>query len=313
MLFYITRRLVFGVVLALLVTLITFAVLSVSFDNIALKLAGSGASPETVAAMTTKLGFDRPLLVQYVDWLTHTISGDFGRSLFTAEPVGPAILQRLSVTMSLVLVGLTVTTVVGFLLGVLAATWGGAVDRVIQILILLGFIFPALIVAIGLVWVLAITLHWLPATGYTPITDDPAAWARSIAIPVAVLAIGGSANLTSQVRGAMIDELRKDYVRTLRTRGISPLSYTLKHALRNASGPALTVLSLEFIGMLGGALIIERVFALPGFGTFAYNASTAGDVPVILGVTTYSVLLVIVVNLATDLLNGWLNPKARIA
>lgn len=312
MILYITRRLVFGLVLAVIVTMITFWVLSLSFNNIAIKAAGPGATAATIEGLKHQYGFDQPVLVQYFTWLGHAIIGDFGRSFFTAEPVNSAIIVRLSVTMSLVLVGLAVTAIVSVVLGVLAATRRGVVDRVVQMLILLGYVFPALIIAIGLVWVFAVNLHWLPATGYTPLNEDPQAWLRSIAIPVIVLAIGGTANLTSQIRGAMIDELRKDYVRTLRTRGIAPSTITLKHALRNSAGPALTVLSLEFIGMFGGALIIERVFALPGFGTYAYNASLAGDVPIILGVSTFGVLLVIVVNLATDLLHGWLNPKARL-
>ncbi|MDF2993332.1 MAG: transporter permease, partial [Microbacterium sp.] len=142
--------------------------------------------------------------------------------------------------------------------------------------------------------------------------EDPAGWARSITIPVIVLVIGGAANMTAQVRGRMIDELRKDYVRTLRTRGISSNAIIVKHALRNAGSPALTVMSLEFIQMFGAALIIENVFALPGYGSFAFNASLQGDIPVILGITAFGVLLVIVVNLITDLANGWLNPKARV-
>ncbi|MFV2178950.1 ABC transporter permease [Actinomadura sp. LOL_016] len=126
------------------------------------------------------------------------------------------------------------------------------------------------------------------------------------------LVVSAVASLTAQVRGAMIDELRRDYVRTLRTRGIRTRSIVLRHALRNAAGPALTVLSFEFIGMLGGALVIETVFALPGFGTYAFDASLQGDVPIIMGVSVFAVLMVVGVNLAVDLVNGWLNPKARV-
>jgi peptide/nickel transport system permease protein len=152
----------------------------------------------------------------------------------------------------------------------------------------------------------------LPATGFTTLGTDPAGWVRSITIPVVVLVIGGVANMAAQVRGRMIDELRRDYVRTLRTRGVSTTSIVVRHALRNAGGPALTVLSLEFIQMFGSALIIENVFALPGYGSYAFNASLQGDIPVIMGITVFGVLLVTVVNLGTDLANGWLNPKARL-
>jgi peptide/nickel transport system permease protein len=177
---------------------------------------------------------------------------------------------------------------------------------------MIGYLVPSLLVAIALVYVLAVKLHVFPATGYTDFSESPTRWASSIAIPVVALMMGGVASLTSQIRGAMIGELRKDYVRTLRTRGIPTRSIVLRHALRNAAGPALTVLSLEFIQMLGGALIIEQIFALPGFGQYAFNASLQGDVPIIMGISLFGVLLVVVVNLVVDLLNGWLNPKARI-
>jgi peptide/nickel transport system permease protein len=314
MLAYIARRLGFGLILALLVTMITYALLSLSFATTTKALAGGlNASPQTVEALTVRLGFDRPLYVQYLDWLSHAVRGDFGRSLFTGEEVVSALGTRLIVTLSLVLVALALTVAISVALGVAAASRGGAVDRGVQILILLGYVFPGLLLAIGLVYLLAVNLQWLPATGYTSFAVDPGKWARSIAIPVIVLTIGGTANLTSQIRGAMIDELRKDYVRTLRTRGLSTRALTLKHALRNAGGPALTVLSLEFIGMLGGALIIEKVFALPGFGTYSYGASVRGDIPVILALSAFGVILVVGINLITDLLQGWLNPKARVS
>jgi peptide/nickel transport system permease protein len=193
-----------------------------------------------------------------------------------------------------------------------AAARGGAADRVAQGVSLIGYIVPNLLIAIVLVVVLSIELRWLPATGYTPLSEDPARWAGAIAIPVIALAVGGVANLAAQVRGTMIDELRKDYVRTLRTRGVPRRSIILRHALRNAAGPALTVVSLQFIAMLGGALIIEKMFALPGFGSYAFESSMRGDVPIIMGLTLFAVLLVVGVNLVVDLLNGWLNPKARL-
>ena len=309
---YVLRRLATGLVLAVLVTFITYLLLSPSFDDIvANRLGPSGSTPEAVAQVKADLGLDRPLVVQYLDWLGGVVTGDFGISFFTSEDVASAVSSRLAVTLSIVLVSLAITVVISVALGVLAASRGGGVDRIAQGVSLIGYIVPGLLIAIGLVYLLSVQLGWLPATGYTPLSEDPAGWLRSITIPVIALVIGGIANLTAQVRGSMIDELRKDYVRTLRTRGLGARSIVLKHALRNAAGPALTTLSLEFLTMLGGALIIENVFALPGFGQFAFSASLQGDVPIIMGVTLFSVLLVIGINLLTDLVNGWLNPKAR--
>ncbi|MFI6435116.1 ABC transporter permease [Streptomyces sp. NPDC050759] len=312
MILYVVRRLTSGLVLAVLVTMITFLLLSLSFDDVATSLVGTGATPEAIAAQKSHMGLDRPLFTQYADWLGHAVTGDFGLSYFTSEPVRSAITARLGVTLSIVVVALLITCVISVVLGVLAASRGGAVDRIAQGASMAGYLIPNLLIAIALVYVLAIKLHVFPATGYTPFSEDPGRWASSIAIPVAALMMGGIASLTAQIRGAMIGELRKDYIRTLRTRGIATRSIVLRHALRNAAGPALTVLSLEFIQMLGGALIIEQVFALPGFGQYAFNASLQGDVPIIMGISLFGVLLVVCVNLVVDLVNGWLNPKARM-
>jgi len=312
MLIYILRRLGTGVVLALLVTLITFLLLGTSFEDVARTILGPSATPQTVAGIMSAKGWDRPVLVQYADWLWHALRGDFGVSVYTSLPVAPSVLQRAAVTLSMIIPALLLTAVIAVSLGVWAASRGGVADRIAQGISLLGYLIPGLLLAIALVVLFAVQLKWLPATGFTPITEDPGKWARSIAIPVIVLTIGGVANMAAQVRGRMIDELRRDYVRTLRTRGISSRSIVLGHALRNAGSPALTVMSLEFIQMFGAALIIENVFALPGYGSYAFNASLQGDIPVILGVTVFGVFLVIIVNLITDIANGWLNPKARV-
>ncbi|KUN78087.1 ABC transporter permease [Streptomyces griseoruber] len=308
---YVLRRLTAGLVLAVLVTMITFLLLSTTFDDVASSVLGNGATPQQVTAQKALMGLDRPVAIQYSDWLTHAVRGDLGASYFTSEPVRSALTARLGVTLSIVVVALLATSVISVALGVAAAARGGAVDRIAQGVAMVGYLVPSLLVAIALVYVLAIELHVFPATGYTDFGESPSRWASSIAIPVVALMMGGVASLTSQIRGAMIGELRKDYVRTLRTRGVPTRSIVLRHALRNAAGPALTVLSLEFIQMLGGALIIEQIFALPGFGQYAFNASLQGDVPIIMGISLFGVLLVVVVNLVVDLLNGWLNPKAR--
>jgi len=309
---YILRRLLAGLVLALLITLITFLLLSLSFEDVVRTILGQSANEESVAAMTAQLGYDRPVLVQYADWLGSLLQGDLGRSVYTSQEVGPAVLQRLGVTLSLIVPALLLTAVLSVLLGVWAATRGGVVDRIAQLISLIGYVVPGLLLAIVLVVVLAVQLDLLPATGYTPPFENPAAWLRSITIPVIVLTIAGVADMAAQVRGRMIDELRRDYVRTLRTRGVSSRSVIFRHAFRNAASPALTTFSLQFIQMLGGALIIENVFALPGYGNYALQASLQGDIPVILGLAVFGVLLVTAVNLTTDIVNGWLNPKARV-
>ncbi|MEU3619520.1 ABC transporter permease [Streptomyces sp. NPDC006872] len=308
---YVLRRLGTSLVLTVLVSMITFLLLSTSFDGIVRSILGTAATPATVQAKKAEMGMDRPVIVQYFNWLFHALKGDFGVSYFTSQPVGTAVADHLTVTLSVVVVALLITAAISVVLGVLAASRGGVIDRLAQVASLVGYIVPNLLLAIALVVIFAVKLDWLPATGYTPFSESPGRWLASITIPVIALTVGGTANLSAQIRGAMIGELRKDYVRTLRTRGISPRSIVLRHALRNAAGPAFTVLSLEFIAMLGGALIIENVFALPGIGSYSFNAALQGDVPIIMGLSLFGVLFVVGINLIVDIVNGWLNPKAR--
>jgi peptide/nickel transport system permease protein len=309
---YVLRRLVTGVVLAVLVTFITFLLLSGSFRNMVSTLLGPDATPDAVTGRLHDLGYDRPLVVQYLDWLGHAVRGDLGTSLFTSQAVAPAVWTHMVVTMAIVLPGLLIALILSVVLGVWAASRSGAPDRVAQGISLVGHVVPALLTAIVLVVVFAVELKIFPATGYVQFGDSPVGWIRSTTLPVAVLVIAGMASITAQVRGSMIDELGKDYVRTLRTAGLSTRSIVLKHALRNAGSPALTVTSLQFIQLFSYSVIIENVFALPGFGSFAFTSAQNIDVPVIMGVTIVSVALVTAVNLIADIANGYLNPKARL-
>jgi peptide/nickel transport system permease protein len=309
---YVLRRLVTGVVLAVLVTFITFLLLSTSFHDMISSLMGPDATAADIARRTHALGYDRPVLVQYGDWFSHAVRGDLGTSLFTTLPVAPTVLSHMVVTMSIVLPALIIAVILSVVLGVWAASRSGAADRIAQGISLVGHVVPALLTAIVLVVVFAVEIHLFPATGYTQFGDSPVGWMRSITLPVIVLIIAGMASITSQVRGSMIEELGKDYVRTLRTAGVPSRSIVLKHALRNAGSPALTVVSLEFIQLFSHSVVIENVFALPGFGSFSFTSAQTDDVPVIMGVTVVSVVLVVLVNLIADIANGYLNPKARI-
>ena len=313
MILYILRRLGAGIVLVLVVTAITFFLTHAANIPVANNILGAGASRDQVDALNAQLGLDQPVLVQYFHWIVAILHGDLGTSYFTSEPVVSAIAARLPVTLSMVVASLIVTVILSVLLGVAAAAKRGVLDVVLQGITTLSFIFPAILLGIILVFVFAITLELVPAVGYTSFAESPSGWFASIVLPAIVLSIAGVASLSAQIRGSLIDELDRDYIRTLRSRGVSEMSILLKHALRNASGPAFTTFSLLFISLFGSALFIEKIFALPGFGNYGYQGVIQGDLPVMLGVTLFSVLLVVVVNLIVDLVNGWLNPKVRVA
>ncbi|KNH17414.1 ABC transporter permease [Arthrobacter sp. ZBG10] len=311
MLTYLLRRLRDGLILIFIVTGITFFMTYGANLPVAFNILGPSATPEQITQLNAQLGLDRPVVEQYWSWLAGVFHGDLGTSYFTSEPVVTSLSTRLPVTLSVVLVASVIVILLSTVLGVVSAARGGIVDTFLQGISTIAFVFPGIVLAIVFVYVFAIQLAWVPAVGFTPLAESPSAWFASIALPSLLLAIGGIASLGAQIRGAMSDQLERDYVRTLRTRGVSEGKILLKHALRNAAAPGLTVFSLEFIGMFGGALFIEKVFALPGFGTFGYQSSIQGDLPAMMGVALFAVGLLVVVNLVVDILNGWLNPKVR--
>jgi len=310
---FIFRRLISGVVVLFVVSSLTFFLLYFSATSVARNILGESATQAQVHAKEAELGLDQPLIGRYLNWLGGAIHGDFGASWFTSRPVVESILNRLPTTLSIVLITIVIAAVLATLFGVAAAVRRGWVDRVLQVVSIGAAAVPQFVVAIVLVTVFAISLHLFPATGYVPFQTNPGLWAASIALPIIALAIGTVASTAQQVRSAVINVLSRDYVRTLRSRGLAPREILFRHVLRGAAPAGLTVLSLQFIGMLGGVVVIEQIFALPGLGFLALQSTTQGDMPVLMGVVVYIVIIVVVVNLLVDLAVGWLNPKARVS
>ena len=313
MISFIVKRLLTGIVMLAAITTVGFTLLYLGGGDIARKILGESADAQTVAQKARELGLDRPVLMQYGDWVVHALTGDFGYSWFSGQTVSAAIISRLSVTLSLVIGTVVVVAIVSVVLGVLAATKRGWVDKLAQLLAVLGHAIPGFLFAVGLVLFFALALGWFDPTGYVPFTESPTGWLKTVTLPVIALALGGIANVTQQIRGAVIDALRNDYVRTLRSRGIPERTVILKHVLRNAAGPALAVLAVIFVGLLGGAVIVEQVFAIPGLGQVAVQATTQGDIPPVMGLLVATGVIVIVFNLLVDLAQGWLNPKVRLS
>ena len=309
---FLTRRVISGIVLIFVATALAFILVSAAGGDVARTLLGPEATAQQVVAKNAELGLNQPLYSQYWTWLSHALTGDLGHSYFLSEPVTSALASRVPVTLSVVLVSVLLTAVISIALGTSAAVFGGGLDRVVQVVSLIGHLVPSLLVAIVIDLVFAVSWKLVPATGFIPFTTSPAGWFSTVILPAAALTLGGVASVTQQVRGSMIDQLGRDYVRTLRSRGIPERAIILRHGLRNAATPGLTILALQFVSMLGGAFIIEAVFALPGLGAFSTQASSTGDIPVIMGVIGFVVVVVVVVNLVVDVVNAWLNPKARL-
>lgn len=313
MVLFILRRLGSGLVLLFIVATATFFLLSLTGQDPARQILGPAASVEQVETKRVELGLDLPVFVQYGQWLVRAITGDLGRSWYTNQPVTEAVALTLPPTLSMVVGAILVAAIVGTSVGVLAAVRRGAVDRTLQIVSTFIQGIPGFLVALFLALLFAVQLGLFPATGYTAFSESPSAWIMSITLPVLALAVGAIATIALQIRGSMIDALRQDYVRTLRSRGLPDRSVVFKHALRSAAGPTLTVVSLMFIVSISGSVIVENVFNIPGIGTQANISATRGDLPVVLGIVIVTVILVVVVNLLVDLLQGWVNPKVRIS
>lgn len=305
------KRLARSLGVLLVVTFATFCLMFGNGSGIARAVLGMNARDADVQREVATLGLDKPLLVQYGHWLGAMVTGNLGKSFYTGQTVTDALSSRVPVTLALVLITLALTVVLGVLLGVTAAVRGGWVDRALQFVSVLGTAVPAFVVAIALVSTFAVAWRVLPATGYVSPQVSVSGWAKSLALPVLALLAGSVASAAAQFRTAVLDTLGRDYVRTLRARGISERHLIFRHVLRNSSGPGLTVLSLTTFGLLGGAVFIEQVFALPGMGQLANQSAQVDDVPVVMGTVLVTTAIVLIVNFLGDLAATLLNPKAR--
>lgn len=310
---FIAKRLGSGLVVLFVVSALTFTLLYTSSGSIARNILGDQATPEQVALKEQELGLDQPLVTRYFAWLGDALSGNLGASWFTSEPVASSLATRIPVTMTMVFTAMILIAMCAALIGVAAAVKRGWVDRVVQVGAIIGDSIPEYVIGVFLVTLLAIQLGFFPATSTISPEVGPEAWVYSMTLPVIALLINGVTGGAQQIRSAVIKQLERDYVRTLRSRGIGEKEILFKHVLRSAAPAGLTVLSLQLIGMLGGVVIIEQIFALPGMGPLAVTATGQSDLPVVMGVVMYTVVVVIVVNLLVDILNGWLNPKVRVS
>lgn len=310
-------RLIFRRLLALVPLLFIVSVLTFSFtsllpsDPVDLILGDTGTQ-EQHAMLRERLGLDQPLHVRYVQWLGRALQGDLGTSFFNSVSVMGAVMQRLPVTLSLTAVSAVIAIVLGVAAGVAAAlrprSW---VDRFATIGATFGQAVPNFWFGLILVAIFAVHLRWFPATGFTPISASPWEWLRSVILPSIALGTSSSAAIARQVRSAMVGVLQQDYVRAARAQGLSTRRVIFRHALTNAMVPVVAVLSFQITVLLGGALIVEQVFAINGLGTLAIGAVRQQDIPMIQGLVLVMVALVVVVQLVTDVIYGLLNPKAR--
>ncbi|TQM11917.1 ABC transporter permease [Pseudonocardia kunmingensis] len=295
-----------------LVTFVVFGLVLLIPGDPAATIAGPDATVAEVAAVRERLGLDRPVLVQYWDWVTGALAGDLGTSLYTSRPVATSIGDGLPVTISLAATALLISLVIAVPTAIVSALRRGTwIDRVATVGSSLGIALPSFWLGLVFVLVFSLALGWLPATGYVPLDEDPAAWLRHILLPALTLGIASAAESARQLRGSIIGVLQQDYVRTARAKGLRERMVIGKHVLKNASVPLVTVLGLQITALLGGAVLVEQVFGVPGLGLVAIGAVTTRDIPVIQGIVLVAVVVAMVCNLLVDLTYGYLNPKVR--
>lgn len=312
MLRLIVRRLLISVPLVVFVSLLTFLLEALTPGDTARVILGNNYTPAAYAQLRHQLGLDQSVLVQYWHWLVGALHGNLGVSPISGLDVANEVTTRLAVTLSLIVGTTVVATVAGLALGVLSAVRGGGAGRVVDVLSLLGFALPNFWLGLVLVTVFAVALRLLPATGYVSLATSPGGWVRSLILPVVALAVHGVTVIAKQTRDGMLNALSRDFVRTLRANGATRRSILFRHALRNAAIPVVTVIGLMFVGLLSGTVLVETVFAMPGLGGLAVQATTQHDLPLIQGVAVVFTLIVVLVNLVVDLAYGWLNPKVRV-
>jgi peptide/nickel transport system permease protein len=314
MMSYIVRRLAAIVPLLLLVSVIIFAMAQAIPGDPARNILGTRATPEAVAIKQHELGVDRPAVTQYFSWLGKAVRGDLGKSWYhQTESVSDQIRVRLPITANMAVGALVVTVLLGLPLGLIAGSRPQThADRAVTLGTSAAIAAPDFWLAMMLIVVFAVKLHWVPAISYVPFNRNPVEWFRHLILVWLAVGIPGAASFARQLRGAMIDALEQDYVRTARAKGLRGSTVVLKHALKNASLVPVTVLGLQFAYTLGGTVVLERIFSFNGMGAYFFGALDIGDVPIILGVTLLVALTFVVVNLFVDVLYAYLNPKVRL-
>ena len=312
MLRLVTQRLLALGPLLLIVSILTFSLTSLLPSDPVDLILGDSGTREQHAMLRERLGLNQPVHIRYAQWLGKALTGDLGTSFFSSVRVTDAVLQRLPITASLTAVAALIAIGVGVSAGIAAALRPQSlVDRLATMGATVGQAVPNFWFGLILVAIFAVWLRWFPATGFTRLTESPWNWLRSVTLPSLALGLASSAAIARQVRSAMVGVLQQDYIRAARAQGLSRPRYILKHALTNAMIPVVAVLSFQITVLLGGALVVEQVFAINGLGTLAIGAVRQQDIPMLQGLVLVMVGLVVAVQLVTDVVYGLLNPKAR--
>jgi peptide/nickel transport system permease protein len=310
---YIAQRIAALIPTLLLVSIIVFLIIRLTPGDPATIMLGEYASQEEIAKLRESLGLEQPLIVQYLIWMSRLLQLDFGYSYFLGQPVLDALLDRLGPTLSLAIMAEVFALIIAIPLGVIAAVnRGKLIDSILMGVSIFGMAVPSFLLALFLVLIFAVNLRWLPVAGYAPLSDGLAAHVRYLILPAAALGAIQVALIARMTRSSMLEVLNANYVKAARSRGVREQLIVYQHALRNAFIPVLTVIGQSFGALVAGAVVTEVIFNIPGLGQLIVNSVERRDYPIIQGGVLFITVLYVLVNLATDLLYGAVDPRLRV-
>ncbi len=309
---YIVKRLLYLIAILWLLTVIIFGITQVLPGNVARMILGQFQNPQSLAALEAKLGLNDPLPVQYWRWFSRAIRGDLGDSLVMNRPVAPLVIDAFGRTISLALISIILVTIIGIAIGVIGAVYHDQpIDHLSALVTFVGISVPEFFWGIVLILLFAGYFKLLPSTGYVPLSENPLQWAQHLILPVATLTFVLLAHVARQTRSSMLDVLQSNYVRSARARGLPERAVILRHALRNALLPTITVLALDFGFLVGEIVVVEQVFAYPGLGRLTIYAIQQRDLPLIQATILITSAVYILANLLADLLYAYFDPRIR--
>ncbi len=312
MLAYILKRILATIPVMLVVALTVFSLLFLAPGDPATMIAGDQASAADIERIRQSLGLDQPFLVQFGNWLWRLAHFDLGNSVFTGQPVTALMAERVGPTVSVMLLTLLLSICIAVPLGVVAAWKSGSwVDRAIMSVSVVGFSVPLFVVGYILAWTFALKLQWLPPQGYSPLSDGLWPWLQRLILPSVTLGFVYIVLIARITRASMLEVLQQDYVRTARAKGLGPRSVLFLHALKNGAVPVITVIGIGFAALIGGTVVTETVFTIPGMGRLTVDAILRRDYPVIQGLVLVFSFVYVLVNLAVDLIYTLVDPRIR--
>ncbi|MER9301170.1 ABC transporter permease [Mesorhizobium sp. M0621] len=309
---YVLRRLFSTIAVMAMVGIFVFLLLRLAPGDPAAMIAGRQATPEMIAGIREQLGLNDPMPIQFLRWVRDMVGGDFGTSIFAGRPVLELISQRLEPTLSLSILTMFLSVTVGVSFGILAA-WrtGGFVDRLLAAFSALGYSVPVFVIGFFFIYFFAIRAHWLPVQGYVPIDAGLGAWFVHLILPTVALSLGYIAFIARVTRASMLEVLSEDYMRTAAAKGASAYAMLFHHALKNAGVPILTVIGISFAYLIGGVVLTETVFNIPGIGRLVVDAINNRDYPIIQSVLVLTSGLYVLINLTVDLAYTLIDPRIR--